>query len=88
MWSDVLVYIRSWVACAPIISRVLFDLKFNPVLSVLILRIRHIKLPNRILPILSLIFRRRYLPRLQIILAMLRSVILIRKLDYAITVGP
>ena len=70
-------------------SRVLLYLKLDLVLrAALVLLVLHIELPNRILIpwMRGLVLRCRHLSWLQIVLAMLRPAVLVRKLDDAVPV--
>lgn len=80
-------YLRS-ITRAPKRPRILLDLKLNLVRGALILLILNIELPNRILAawVARLIFRRRHFPRLQIVLAVLWSTILVGELNHSIPI--
>ena len=86
--------IVSWllgVTTAAIVSRVLLNLKFNSILSVLthlVLLILNIKLPYRIWIILWLVLGCRHFASFQIVFTVFRPVILICKLDHPVPIWP
>lgn len=84
MGRQVLVQILSWVASAAKVSWILFNLKFY-CLVVCLLLILDTKLPYGV--VLALIFGRGYFS-VQVVFAVFWSVILVCKLDHAISVGP